>query len=72
MDAVENGVILKELPLAFNKNPSSYENYLGFSKSNRKGYLSWLNSAKREVTQQKRIAEIIKLCDAKIKSRYTR
>ncbi len=71
MDAVENGVIPKELQLAFDKNSRAYENYLGFSKSYRKGYLSWLNSAKREATQQKRISEIIKLCDANIKSRDT-
>ncbi len=71
MDDVENGVIPKELQLAFDKNFRAYENYLRFSKSYRKGYLSWLNSAKREATQQKRIAEIIKLCDANIKSRDT-
>ena len=71
MDDVENGVIPKELQLAFNTNPRAYENYLGFSKSYRKSYLSWLNSAKREATQQKRIAEIIKLCAANIKSRDT-
>jgi uncharacterized protein YdeI (YjbR/CyaY-like superfamily) len=71
MDDVENGVIPKELQLAFDKNSRAYENYLGFSKSYRKSYLSWLNSAKREATQQKRIAEIIKLCNSNIKSRDT-
>ena len=71
MDAVENGIIPIELQKAFDKNIRAYKNYLGFSKSYRKGYLSWLNSAKRETTKQKRIAEIIKLCDANIKSRDT-
>ena len=71
MDAVENGIIPIELQKAFDENICAYKNYLGFSKSYRKGYLSWLNSAKREATQQKRIAEIIKLCDANIKSRDT-
>lgn len=72
MDAVENGVIPKELQLAFDKNTKAYKNYLSFSKSYRKGYLSWLHSAKRQATQQKRIAEIIKLCAANIKSRGVR
>ncbi|WP_299116670.1 YdeI/OmpD-associated family protein [uncultured Winogradskyella sp.] len=71
MDDVENGVIPKDLQLAFDKNPRAYENYLGFSKSYRKGYLSWLNSAKREATKEKRISEIIRLCNANIKSRNT-
>jgi len=69
MDDVENGVIPPNLQLAFDQNPRAFENYQNFSKSYRKSYLSWLNSAKREATQQKRIAEIIKLCDANIKSR---
>ncbi|WP_340169225.1 YdeI/OmpD-associated family protein [Lacinutrix sp.] len=31
----------------------------------------WLNQAKREATREKRIAEIIKLCDANIKTSNT-
>ncbi len=69
MDDVENGVIPPELQKAFDANPRAFENYQNFSKGYRKSYLSWLNSAKREVTRQKRIAQIIKLCDANIKSR---
>lgn len=72
MDAIENGVIPKDLLRAFDKNPLAYENYLGFSKSYKKGYLSWLFNAKRKATRQKRIHEIIKLCDANIKSRDVR
>jgi uncharacterized protein YdeI (YjbR/CyaY-like superfamily) len=71
MDDVGNGIIPKELQLAFNKNQSAYTNYLNFSRGYRKSYLSWLHSAKREITRQKRIAELIKLCDANIKSRNT-
>ena len=71
MDDVENGVIPPELQKAFDANPRAFENYQNFSKGYRKSYLSWLNSAKREVTRQKRIAQIIKLCDANIKSRDT-
>jgi uncharacterized protein YdeI (YjbR/CyaY-like superfamily) len=71
MDDVENGVIPKELQAAFDKNPKAFENYQNFARGYRKSYLSWLHSAKREATRQKRIAEIIKLCDANIKSRDT-
>lgn len=71
LDAVENGIISKELQIAFNKNPRAYENYLNFARGYRKSYLYWLRSAKRDATQQKRIAENIKLCEFNIKSRNT-
>ncbi|EDP70245.1 hypothetical protein FBALC1_11947 [Flavobacteriales bacterium ALC-1] len=71
MDDVENGVIPKELQDAFDKNERAFENYLSFARGYRKSYLSWLHSAKREATRHKRITEIIKLCDANIKSRDT-
>ncbi|WP_298239385.1 YdeI/OmpD-associated family protein [uncultured Algibacter sp.] len=69
MDDIENGVIPNDLQKAFDKNQSAFKNYQNFSKGYRKGYLSWLHSAKREETRNKRISEIIKLCKANIKSR---
>jgi len=69
MDDVENGVIPIELQNAFDKNKRAFENYLNFSSGYRKSYLSWLQSAKRDTTRQKRIAEIVKLCEANIKTR---
>ncbi|MEO1032281.1 MAG: YdeI/OmpD-associated family protein [Bacteroidota bacterium] len=69
MDDVENGVIPEDLQLAFDNNERAFENYSNFSKGYRKSYLSWLNSAKREATRQKRIEEIIRLCNANIKTR---
>ncbi|WP_298903309.1 YdeI family protein [uncultured Psychroserpens sp.] len=71
LDAVEQGIIPQELQLAFDKHPKAFENYQNFARSYKKGYLYWLNQAKREATRQKRIAEIIKLCEANIKSRDT-
>ncbi len=72
MDDVENGVIPEDLQNAFNHNERAYENYQNFSKGYKKSYLSWLHSAKRVETRQKRIAEIIRLCAANIKSRADR
>lgn len=69
MDNVENGIIPEDLQMAFNTAPLAYENYLAFAPGYRKGYLSWLHSAKREETRKKRILEIIKLCKASVKSR---
>ncbi|WP_291865168.1 YdeI/OmpD-associated family protein [Maribacter sp.] len=69
LDNVENGIIPKDLRIAFNQNESAFVNYSNFSRSYRKSYLYWLNQAKREVTRQKRITEIIKLCSQNIKSR---
>ncbi|MFD2727040.1 YdeI/OmpD-associated family protein [Hyunsoonleella rubra] len=69
MDDVENGIIPEDLQKAFDKNERAFENYQNFSKGYRKSYLSWLRSAKRETTRQKRISEIIRLCHENIKSR---
>ncbi len=69
LDDVENGVIPEDLQLAFDKNKLAFKNYQGFARGYRKSYLYWLNSAKREETRKKRIAEIIRLCKANTKSR---
>lgn len=69
LDDVENGIIPEDLQIAFKTNSQALENYNNFAPSYRKSYLYWLNQAKRDETRQKRIAEIIKLCDANIKSR---
>lgn len=69
MDAVENGIIPPDLQKAFDNNQKAYTNYLHFAPSYRKGYLSWLHSAKRQETKDKRITEIIRLCENNQKSR---
>jgi uncharacterized protein YdeI (YjbR/CyaY-like superfamily) len=69
LDQVEKGIIPLDLQVEFNKNPEAFSNYNNFAPSYRKSYLYWLNQAKREATRQKRIEEIMKLCEANIKSR---
>ncbi len=69
LDDVENLVIPKDLQTAFNKNKKAYENYTNFAPSYKKGYLYWLNQAKREATRQNRITKIIELCASNQKSR---
>ncbi len=69
LDNVENEIIPKALMKAFNANKQAYTNYLNFAPSYRKSYLYWLNSAKREETQKKRILEIIRLCASNQKNR---
>ena len=70
MDDVENGVIPPDLQAAFDHSAEAFSNYRGFAPSYRKSYLSWLHSAKREATRQKRIRAIIELCEANIKQRF--
>lgn len=67
-DDVENGVIPEKLQKAFDNHPQAYKNFNNFTKSQRKNYLYWLHTAKREDTQQKRINEIVRLCEQNIKS----
>jgi uncharacterized protein YdeI (YjbR/CyaY-like superfamily) len=69
LDDVENGVVPPDLQEAFRRNPGAKANYEAFSRTYRKGYLYWLNHAKRPLTRQVRIQEIIRLCEANIKTR---
>jgi len=69
LDDVENGVVPQDLQKAFNRNKKAFDNYQNFTRGQRKSYLYWLNQAKREETRKTRIAEIIRLCKANIKSR---
>ena len=72
LDDVENLVVPKDLQTAFDNSLEAYKNYQNFSPSYKKGYLYWLNQAKRAVTREKRITEIVRLCSQNIKSRNTR
>lgn len=69
LDDVENGVIPKDLQAEFDNNPTAFKNYQNFAPGYRKSYLYWLNQAKREETRNKRITEIIQMCENNIKSR---
>jgi len=69
LDDVENGVIPKELQMAFDKNPKAFTNFKNFTRSQRKSYLYWLNQAKREETRNKRIERIIQHAAENIKYR---
>jgi uncharacterized protein YdeI (YjbR/CyaY-like superfamily) len=69
LDAVEKGIVPPDLKKAFAQNKIAFENYQNFTRGQRKSYLYWLNQAKREATRQKRIKEIVGLCEANIKAR---
>lgn len=69
LDDVENLIIPKDLKAAFDLNPVAYENYESFARGYRKSYLYWLKQAKRDATRQKRLEEIIRLCNANQKTR---
>ena len=69
LDDVENGIIPDDLQAAFKNNPKAFENYENFARGYRKSYLYWLNQAKREGTRQKRIEQIIALCEQNLKQR---
>lgn len=69
LNDVDQLIVPKDMMQAFKKNAKAYANYQAFSPSYRKNYLYWLNSAKRQETRDKRIAEIIQLCANNVKSR---
>ncbi len=69
MDGPEKGFIPPLLQKAFNENKEAFDFYQSLTPGYQKSHLRWLATAKREETQLTRIAEIIKLCKNKIKSR---
>ncbi|OOG74213.1 YdeI family protein [Flavobacterium sp. A45] len=69
LDAVEDLIIPEDLEQAFEQNKIAFENYKNFSPTYRKSYLYWLNQAKRAETRNKRITEIIDLCNQNKKAR---
>lgn len=69
LDDVENEIVPEDLKASFDKNPTAFENFQNFTRGQRKSYLYWLNQAKREETRQKRITEIVTLCNNNIKTR---
>lgn len=58
-DEVENLVIPMDLQTAFSENETALTHFTAFSRSAKKVILSWLLSAKRPETRQKRIVEIV-------------
>lgn len=69
MDDVENRIIPAILQEAFKKNQKAFKNFQSFAPGYQKSYLSWLHQAKRIETKEKRITEIIRLCDLNQKTR---
>lgn len=69
LDDVENGIIPEDLQNVFSKNKRAFKNFQGFTRSQRKSYLYWLNQAKREETRLKRIEEIVSLSEQNVKYR---
>ncbi len=68
LDDVENLIVPDDLQKNFNRNKKAYFNYQNFAPSYRKSYLYWLNQAKRKETREKRIKEIIRLCNSNKKT----
>lgn len=64
-DAVPD--IPEDLMDALILNPEAHRNFMNFSPSNRRIYIFWLNSAKREETRKNRIRKIIEQSEKNIK-----
>ena len=52
LDDAENGVVPEDLQKAFKKRPNAHTNFQNFTVGQRKGYLMWLNQAKREASKK--------------------
>ena len=69
LDAVEAMVIPPDLDAALAANPTAHGHFHAFSPSTRKGYLYWLNGAKRPEARMARLTEIVRLAAANRRTR---
>jgi uncharacterized protein YdeI (YjbR/CyaY-like superfamily) len=69
LDAVESYTIPPDLAAAFDANPTAKAHFNAFSPSVRKGFLYWLNGARRPETRASRLEEIIRSAAANRKVR---
>ena len=69
LDYIEELILPKDLETALSENKNALKNFKNFPKGYCKHYLFWLHQAKRDQTRQKRILEIVRLCEANIKTR---
>jgi uncharacterized protein YdeI (YjbR/CyaY-like superfamily) len=60
-------IIPEDLSKAFSKNNKAFSNFKNFSKSTRRIYIDWLNSAKKDETRVRRIVKLIELSEKKIR-----
>ena len=68
LDSVEQDpTVPADLAAALAGNPTAQRNFDGFAPSYRKQYLWWLQSAKRDETRKKRLAEVVRRCEAGVK-----
>ncbi|BAC87977.1 YdeI/OmpD-associated family protein [Gloeobacter violaceus] len=72
LDGVESLVIPSDLAAALAENSQAAVYFAAFSPSSKKGILQWIQSAKREETRRKRIAETIELAANNIKANFPR
>jgi uncharacterized protein YdeI (YjbR/CyaY-like superfamily) len=60
-------IVPEDLMAGLNINKTALKNFLSFSQSNRRMYIDWLNSAKRNDTRVRRIEKIITLSEKNVK-----
>jgi len=69
LDSVEAFVVPPDLATALAGNPLALRNFEAYAPSVRKGFLYWLNGAKRPETRAQRVGEVVRFAAKNVKSR---
>jgi uncharacterized protein YdeI (YjbR/CyaY-like superfamily) len=72
IDEVEALVVPEELAKRLDASPNAKKNYEAFSRSVKKMYLHWINSAKRPETRTARVTEVMLCIELNLKARQLR
>jgi uncharacterized protein YdeI (YjbR/CyaY-like superfamily) len=59
LDEIEEAILPEDFQLALYKNKTARKNFEAFSYTSRKNIITWISSAKRAETRQKRIVESV-------------
>ena len=70
LDAIEALEIPPDLAKAFAKSKKARSNYESFAPSSKKMILSWIASAKRPETREKRVAETVRLAAQNLRANH--
>jgi uncharacterized protein YdeI (YjbR/CyaY-like superfamily) len=72
IDEVEALIIPEDLAKQLEANPTAKKNFAAFTRSVKKMYLHWLNSAKRPETRAARVTEVMLCVEQNLKARQLR
>ncbi|MBO9614852.1 MAG: YdeI/OmpD-associated family protein [Dyadobacter sp.] len=72
LESAGNAVIPEDLQMAFDRNPTAFENFEKFAPSSKRLILEWILNAKRPETRGKRVAQSVEMASRDERANHPR